>query len=233
MFVELVESRRKRERSLKGAVASVGLHTALILLAIVATGSARTERGSPEIIPDIVYLPQTSPRQVSAPITHSPAKRPASSPAIQSPSAPIVAPVAVATGIPDVVPSSVPVAEAASQAVEGVGGDGGTVATGSGSGPLRDFEVDKAVRALSTNRGPVYPEMQRSRGIEGEVIARYVVNESGRVEMNTFEVISASSQAFVSAVRYALERARFIPAEASGRKVAQLVEQRFEFRLDR
>lgn len=232
MFVELVESRRKRERSLKGAVASAALHTALILLAIVATGSARTERGSPEIIPDIVYIPQASPRQVSAPITHSPAKRAASSAVIPS-AAPIVAPVAVATGIPDVVPSSVPAAEAATQAVEGVGGDGGTVATGSGSGPLRDFEVDKAVRALSSNRGPVYPEMQRSRGIEGEVIARYIVNESGRVEMNTFEVISASSQAFVSAVRYALERARFIPAEASGRTVAQLVEQRFEFRLDR
>jgi protein TonB len=93
--------------------------------------------------------------------------------------------------------------------------------------------VDKEVRAYSSNRIPVYPEILRARGVEGEVFARFVVSESGRVDMKSFEVISATSPAFANAVRYALERARFQPAEAGGRKVAQLVEQRFQFRLDR
>jgi hypothetical protein len=50
--------------------------------------------------------------------------------------------------------------------------------------------------------------------------------------MKSLEIISASSAPFSNAVRYSLERARFQPAEAAGRKVAQLVEQRFQFRLD-
>jgi protein TonB len=97
---------------------------------------------------------------------------------------------------------------------------------------MTQWQVDKEVRALTSNRAPVYPDILRSRGVEGEVFARFVVDESGRVDMKTFEVVSATNPLFANAVRYALERARFQPAEAAGKKVAQLVEQRFQFRLD-
>jgi protein TonB len=78
----------------------------------------------------------------------------------------------------------------------------------------------------------VYPDALRSRGVQGEVFARFVVDASGRVDGKSIEIVSASSPAFANAVRYSLERARFQPAEAAGRKVAQLVEQHFQFRLD-
>ena len=45
-------------------------------------------------------------------------------------------------------------------------------------------------------------------------------------------VIDSTHDLFSRAVRDALARARFTPAEAGGRKVRQLVEQAFTFRID-
>jgi protein TonB len=44
-------------------------------------------------------------------------------------------------------------------------------------------------------------------------------------------VLEAAHDQFAAAVRTALTRARFKPAEAGGQKVRQLVEQTFTFRL--
>ena len=228
MFIELVESKRERNRSIGGTVASVALHTALISLAIAATASARTDREETPTRDAVIAFvrsraetPRPAPRRVQL--------KPA---APQQPqAAPMTPPVAVATGVPEIPAASLPVSEAApvSQPLSGTGNaDGASDGT---TGPLTSLQVDKEVRAFSSNRAPVYPEVPRARGIEGEVFARFVVSESGRVDMKSFEVISATGPAFANAVRYALERARFHPAEAGGRRVAQLVEQHFQFTL--
>ena len=231
MFIELVESKRRRNRSFGGTAASVALHTALISLAIAATATARTDREKPptrDVFIAFVPSRAESPRPAASRAQPRP-------PAPQRPlAAPITPPVAVATGIPESVPApSLPVGDPIpfSQPVSGAQSEAGT--SGEAKGPLTHFQVDREVRAFSSNRAPVYPEILRARGVEGEVFARFVVNETGRVDMKSFEVITATSPAFADAVRYALERARFQPAEAGGRKVAQLVEQHFQFRLDR
>lgn len=233
MFIELVESNRKTSRSPAGALASVALHTGLIVVAIAATANARTNHERPIVDPTVVYIPQRTPDASARPVVK--AARPAMrKPEEVSAAAPIVAPVTVATEIPAItaVPTVTEVAAvtgAPSSAIPvGTGVSGG----GEITGPLTASQVDKEVRALRTNRPPSYPELLRAQGIEGEVLARYVVDEKGRVDTRTLEVMSASTPAFANAVRSALERARFEPAEAAGRKVAQLVEQKFQFRLN-
>lgn len=232
MFIKLVESNRKANRSPAGALASVALHTALIIVAVVATANARTSRERPFENPTVIYVPQSTSRTPARTVVKP--QRPAlKTPPALSAAAPIVAPVAVTTGIPDISP-----APQVDEATPGIGtaslsaSDAAGASGGEPTGPLTASEVDKAVRAFRTNRPPSYPEMLRARGMEGEVLARYVVDEKGRVDMKTFEVVSATNPAFASAVRAALERARYEPAEAGGRRVAQLVEQRFQFRLD-
>lgn len=71
---------------------------------------------------------------------------------------------------------------------------------------------------------PVYPPAQRAEGVEGFVLAEFVVDTTGRVEMDTFGVVSPAAPAFVEAVRAALPAARFIPATRDGQRVRQLVQ---------
>jgi len=63
------------------------------------------------------------------------------------------------------------------------------------------------------------------------VLARFVVDTTGRVRMESVIVDVSPHAAFSDAVVDALRRARFQPAEYRGRKVAQLVSQPFLFVL--
>ncbi len=234
MLLELVESNRKPSRSRSGAIASVAVHTGLICLAIAATANARTQRTEATLtLPKITWVTSRPAQPMPAAPHVRPVQKPVRNSLSQMQTAPMVAPLTV--------PASIPAASVdpgpATASEPSTGGSISSAAPdpgmGSGTGPLTAFEVDRPVRALSSNRAPVYPDVLRSHGIEGEVFARFVVDEAGRVDMKTFEVISASSPPFAAAVRYSIERARFKPAEAAGRRVAQLVEQHFQFRLDR
>jgi protein TonB len=51
------------------------------------------------------------------------------------------------------------------------------------------------------------------------------------VERKSVTILSATHEQFARSVREALPRMRFVPAEVAGRKVRQLVEQRFGFEL--
>jgi protein TonB len=75
--------------------------------------------------------------------------------------------------------------------------------------------------------------MLQSAGLEGDVRAQFVVDTLGRVEQGSFRVLQTSHDLFAAAVREALSRARFKPAEVGGRRVRQLVEQSFTFRISR
>jgi protein TonB len=78
---------------------------------------------------------------------------------------------------------------------------------------------------------PRYPEALRARGIAGAVVVRFVVDSAGRIAAGSLQVLETTDPLFTDAVRDALSHVRFVPAEVAGRPVAQLVEQRFEFRL--
>ena len=92
-------------------------------------------------------------------------------------------------------------------------------------------EVDTPPRAL-VQAPPLYPPGARQRGLEGEVLLRFVVTAEGRVE--DVEVVDARpGTVFVSAARAAVERWRFEAAQRDGRAVAVRVELPVEFRLER
>ena len=91
--------------------------------------------------------------------------------------------------------------------------------------------VDREVVPFATNPVPRYPAELRAARIEGKVLARFVVDTTGRVRMESVIVDASAHPAFGHAVVDALRRARFQPAEYRGRRVAQLVSQPFLFVL--
>jgi protein TonB len=120
----------------------------------------------------------------------------------------------------------------------GKGVAGGT-SKGVGNGPPVDmnqpffeFQVEKPV-VPNGGSSPRYPDILRSAGVEGEVLAQFVVDTTGHVENGSFKVLRSSHDMFVAAVRSALPGMRFIPAEVGGRKVKQLVQQPFTFAIQK
>ena len=73
--------------------------------------------------------------------------------------------------------------------------------------------------------------MLKSANVEGEVLAQFVVDTTGRADMSTFKVLKSSHELFTTAVRNVLPQMRFYPAEIGGRKVKQMVQQPFTFAL--
>ncbi|HMC57124.1 MAG TPA: energy transducer TonB [Gemmatimonadaceae bacterium] len=108
-------------------------------------------------------------------------------------------------------------------------------APGAGSAPPNgvydETAVDRTVLPWAKNPPPIYPSQLRSSGLQGTVIVRFVVDTSGVVEQGSMSVLESTHPAFAEAVRAWLPRTRYFPAEVSGRRVRQLVQQRVEFSL--
>lgn len=96
-----------------------------------------------------------------------------------------------------------------------------------------EFQVEKAVAQIPGYGSPRYPEKLRASRVEGEVLAQFVVDESGMADLATFKILRATDPAFEYAVRVALPNMRFKAAETGGNKVKQLVQQSFQFTLGR
>jgi protein TonB len=94
-----------------------------------------------------------------------------------------------------------------------------------------EFQVEKQVSSYPGNAGPRYPDMLRSANVEGEVLAQFVVDTTGRADMREFKVLKSTHDLFTNAVRSALPNMKFYPAEVGGRKVKQLVQMPFQFNL--
>jgi TonB family protein len=97
--------------------------------------------------------------------------------------------------------------------------------------PYFEFQVEKPVRLIPGLGSPLYPDVLRFYRVEGEVQAQFVVNEDGTAELGSFRVLKATDDLFASAVRAALPQMRFYPAEVDGKRVRQLVQQSFQFKL--
>ena len=93
-----------------------------------------------------------------------------------------------------------------------------------------EFQVDTPVRPRN-DVSPPYPSALQARAVQGDVIAQFVVDTTGRAVPETFKVIASTDDAFTASVRSTLSAMRFAPAEVRGRRVRQLVQQAFAFRL--
>ena len=93
-----------------------------------------------------------------------------------------------------------------------------------------ELQVDKAVRIKSAVP-PRYPSAMRAARQEGEVLVQYVVDERGEPMMDSFMVVRTPHTEFSQEVRRAVTTMTFYPAELGGRRVRQLVQQPFRFKL--
>jgi hypothetical protein len=100
-----------------------------------------------------------------------------------------------------------------------------------GDSVFSELEVDSVAVRSQLSAAPAYPLDLLAKHIEGGVIARYVVDTTGFADLESLEVLQSTNDGFLKAVRDALPYMRFSPAKIGKRKVRQLVEQPFTFRI--
>lgn len=94
-------------------------------------------------------------------------------------------------------------------------------------------QVDVPARSDSISRPqPLYPEALLFTGVPGQVLAEFVVDTLGHVELDTFGVISSTDPKFTQAVQRVLPEWAYAPAMLKGKRVRQLVQQPFTFVVD-
>lgn len=91
--------------------------------------------------------------------------------------------------------------------------------------------VEKVAWPENGNPKPRYPEMLRQAGVEGSFVVEFVVDSTGRVDAKTLNFPTTTHPMFLKAVKDALLRSRYFPAELAGIRVRQLVQQEFSFVL--
>jgi protein TonB len=90
--------------------------------------------------------------------------------------------------------------------------------------------VDRVPRVIGRPPEPRYPAPLREAGIQGRVVAEFVVDTLGRAEMDGLK-LDAAHPLLAESVRAVLPRYRFTPGEASGGKVRTRVQLPFDFAL--
>ena len=96
-----------------------------------------------------------------------------------------------------------------------------------------EFQIEQPVTPASASGTPRYPDALRTDGVEGEVLAQFVVGPDGIADVGSFKVLKSTHDLFTKAVREALPQMRFNPAKVGGRTVRQLVQQPFSFSLSK
>jgi len=218
MFTTLIESTPHRNPNRGARLVSAVFHSALIAAAIYATASGAASK--------VVATAATQAQKIHW-VTQL--TQPQSAPARPAPkpkARPVVAPTKIPTTTPPIDPNAQPTPEPDAYTATNLAGGGVP-------GAFNAFEVDVEVVAIAGTVHPRYPEMLRSSGTEGQVIAQFVVNEKGRADRNSFRVMSSTHPLFADAVSRALPQMRFKPAMIGGKPVSQLVQQLFVFKLDR
>lgn len=239
MFNQLLESKPKKQKLAGGTLFSMVLHGGLIAAAIAATagaGIADDESKAEKV--QFVEMKKEPPK----PKTKEPPPPPPKDVVMKAPPPKgfqvLRAPVEIPITIPDI-DLSKKVTDEADFSGKGVKGgiakgvEGGTPQIVDQGQTYYEFQVEKPVSQIPGTATPHYPDALRASGVEGEVQAQFVVNETGRAESSTFKVLKATNDLFASAVRSALPNMRFYAAEVGGKKVKQLVQQSFQFKLDR
>lgn len=237
MFNNLIESKPQKQRSLGSTIFSIVFHGFIIVSSVIATkqvGEAVAEEVMQKV--DFVEIKKDEP----PPPEDQPPPPPdmVAAPPVAKGFQVLTAPL----NIPDVIPEidlSKKLTNEADFSGRGVAGGiaagvvGGTAPVIQTDQPYFDFQVEKPVAPVPGTGSPRYPDILRSAGVEGEVLAQFVVDTLGRVEVPTFKVIRKSHDLFEAAVRSALPQMRFLAAEVGGRKVKQLVQQPFVFALQK
>jgi protein TonB len=258
--MQLLESSKsaKKERSVGVTLFSIILHSVIIFLAVFATARAgvRKAEGPREEKVNFVEVKKEEPpppkKEEPKPEPPKPKKAPPAPkvvnvPKVAAPAPPqgfkvVAPPISIPTKLPSIDLSKAITNEADFSGKGVAGGSAGGVKGGTGKegdtgkeagekqGPYFEFQVEKPVERIG-GEAPEYPSLLRDSGVEGQVLAQFVVGPSGRYEGGTLKILNSSNPAFSAAVKDALPRMRFSAAQIGGRKVAQLVQMPFLFNL--
>jgi protein TonB len=96
---------------------------------------------------------------------------------------------------------------------------------------MTEIEVDSVAALDPTAVGPEYPPELMQAGVQGVVYAQFVVDSVGRADTLDLQVLETAEPQFVAAVKRALPQMKYKPAVFAGRRVNQLVQQAFVFRI--
>lgn len=260
--MRLLESKPDaKKRSPGGTIFSIVLHLTILFLAIFATaraGARKAEKPRETKVNFVAMKKDEPPPPPKKEVPKVAPKPKAPAPKVEMPKlakevapAPpkgfkVVAPVVnIPTNIPTVDLSKAitnendfsgkGVAGGSDKGVKGGTGTDGDIGKAAGAadhGPYMEFQVEKPVAKIGGD-APEYPSSLRDSGVEGQVLAQFVVNESGRYEGGSLKILSSSNPAFTAAVKDALPRMRFSAAQIGGKKVQQLVQMPFQFHLQK
>ncbi len=93
------------------------------------------------------------------------------------------------------------------------------------------LDVDSAAVRDPRSAAPSYPPDMESRGVDGLVRVRFVVDSTGLIDVSTIKVLETTNESFARAVRAAMPEMRFRPALMGAHAVRQLSEQNFAFKV--
>src|SRR5215207_4469837 len=177
MFNQLLESKPKKERSVGGQIASVIFHGFLIAAAVYATAHASgvIEKPKEEKVEFVEVKKEEPPPE--------PEKVPPPPDVVVAPPPPkgfqvLTAPVEIPDVLPDI-DLSKKVTDEADFSGKGVAG-GTSKGVEGGKAPPTDqayfeFQVEKTVVAAPGSCKPQFPDMLRTAGVSGQVLAQFIV----------------------------------------------------------
>src|SRR5881275_1104996 len=230
MFDNLIESRAKKQRRAGGVIFSAVLHVVLITAAVYGTLQAKDAIEKPKA--EKVEFVEMKKKDEPPPPKEEP-KPPPPDVVMKAPPPKGFQVLTAPIKIPDVLPDidlSKKVTDEADFSGKGVaGGTSKGVVGGTADQTYFEFQVEKTVGGGQVSLR--YPDMLRSASVEGEVLAQFVVDTTGRVDMSTFKVLKSTHDLFTNAVKASLPNMKFYPAEVGGKRVKQLVQMPFQFSL--
>jgi protein TonB len=94
------------------------------------------------------------------------------------------------------------------------------------------LEVDSIVARYPGSAAPAYPIEMLKQGVQGSVTTQYIVDTTGFADTTSLHILRTTNPEFSEAVRVALPFMRFFPAKVGTKKVRQLVEQEFSFKIE-
>jgi protein TonB len=235
MFDNLIESKASRQKRFGGTLFSAVFHAVAITGAVYGTlhASGALEKPKAEKVEFVTVKKDEPP---------PPKEQPKPPPEVVMKAPPpkgfqvLTAPIK----IPDVLPEidlSKKMTNEEDFTGKGVAGGiakgvvGGTPTPVNSDQTYFEFQVEKQVSPFPGNTAPRYPDMLRSANVEGEVLAQFVVDTTGRADMSTFKILKSTHDLFTNAVKASLPNMKFYPAEVGGKKVKQLVQMPFQFSL--
>jgi TonB family protein len=93
------------------------------------------------------------------------------------------------------------------------------------------LDVDSGAVRDPRSAAPSYPLDMETRGINGLVKVRFVVDSTGLIDLSTVKVLQTTNESFARAVRAAMPDMRFRPAMIGKHAVRQMSEQDFAFKV--